>query len=306
MAKIRTIDAFIGDEILSINKVGDKNNYPQLLKNYLYLVISGTKLFLGDKYTKMIDKVLDKINFYYGESGYKNIKKIFSFSNWDIKEAKCLGMENNKVVKYYVYIPQNDKHKDNIEFLITTFMQILGSFNNTFIYKDNKVFFRNGLSIMEYENNLIIDNKDLSTLNTIFEVYNTEKIMKTILSYKESFKQNEDAIEVLSYLDTLDYNSYSLKKKDNLKALFKPLLDDESFVAFINECILEGDIERIELIFNEAFGNNDYESFNNDLNDISIKLDYLKKDIKDSYDVSSLYLKIKNEYIKDLSVYFGI
>lgn len=312
-----TINPFIDQIVYTIDNMFEKKDIPQEIINYLYLVSAGMILNYGLDYTKYIYKAIGDTKYIYGMEDINNklSKEEYERLNFDIKQnayaiskvescsqdgdiTKILG------ISYTLLIANTNANKHELlEFIVHELNHILSSLNNTFIYKDNDLYFRYGLFRTRINNS-----KDkLETgriLNEVINTLQTEDIIKNIIKLKDFKIFNVKFNRALRVIKDLEVDEYRASGYEPFVNLFRPLYEKDNYRGLINNSTLEGKIDDIQEVIDHKLGMYSFDNMIDNLESLYKSYEFTKSiDLGTAYETSSQYLDYKNKYIYGLIDY---
>lgn len=302
-------------DINNINKklcsIFNRKDIPLEFRVFIKLTVIGMIMYYGEEYTDLILDTIDNIDFFYGIDKLKDstfdIKQVeawinssepaFTLSSFSIFNKRNKSIPDIKV-RYGICI-RNTKHIDNLmflEYIVHEINHIVCSQNNSF-FKDinDNIGYRTGFYTAYFRTNKRNNGKG-RIFNEVINSLMTEDIINIILNIQDDKLYNL----VSSMKNTTIDGQYYVQGYSGLTNLFRTIFNVTEFKEFCKTCLINGNVEDMDNLFNDVLGKNKYDELLEKL-DIYYK-DYLhicnSKRYTNVQDVSIQYMDIKNNYVR--------
>mgnify|MGYP003302399457 CR=1 FL=1 len=301
------IDSYVFDIESKLKaKLNDHN-----IVNNLLLATSSMIAYYGEKYKFIIYDIVLNINYIIDTNNdFKILHTIRDVLNKNIYEYKTNNVmsiytikkeRNNNIndykVEYTLYITNRKTTEINLlEGLIREINKIFQNKNKPFVYQNNKITLRNGISNTDITNNNNIEDK--KTLNDIICILQIEDILKTIktLSYTE---KNIELKRLLNNIKKYDMENIILDCCLPIVNLFRPLFNLNYVKNLINTNMYEGNITNISNEFDSILGTGSFDKMSKKLD--KLYLDFYTGTLSGNaseYNISKEYVSIRDNFIK--------
>ncbi len=237
-------------------------NYPQVLHEYLYLITYGMIINYGDDKIEHIYNTLTNTKFNLYNSNSYHLNTI------DIKYSDLI---NNQF--------------PSLEYLVLKLNNLL------FISPSDKSHLKNQMNFLS--NLLFKKNKSESTINKVYNILQSETIIKNIMAVSKKHITNHKFNNALKIVNNTDYKNYKLDGLDIIVNLFRPLYKLEETKNIINSTDTKNSIAQE---FDKILGKNSYKkicqktaSLENLINNSNLNNYYL---------LSCEYVDLRNNFIK--------
>ena len=291
MFEKKYLNTLINHVVFTIDNIfKEKESSPNLL-NYLYLITTGMILTYGDEIVEKIYKTLDKINFISNLSKSATFPYNYSPTNSNyLKEFIKINSFNSISFIYELEFPEiNNSSIKTLEYLTYELNSIL-------FYKKQEISFKENIKVkFNYLTSNIVQtyyNSEIKTIDKVFNLLQTEEIIKVILSLPNQDIKNTKFKKALNYLKNINGEIYKIEGLDIIVTLLRPLFNMDDIKKILNSA----NNKLIEKEFEQILGNNAYKK-------ISQKIESLNKLISNSkidnnyYNLSLKYIDIKNNFI---------
>lgn len=301
------IDSYVFDIESKLKaKLNDHN-----IVNNLLLATSSMIAYYGEKYKFIIYDIVLNINYIIDTNNDFKIlhtirdvlnKNIYEYKTNNVMSIYTIKKEiNNNIndykVEYTLYITNRKTTEiDLLEGLIREINKIFQSKNKPFVYQNNKITLRNGISNTDITNNNNIEDK--KTLNDIICILQIEDILKTIktLSYTE---KNTELKRLLNNIKKYDMENIILDCCLPIVNLFRPLFNLNYVKNLINTNMYEGNITNISNEFDSILGTGSFDKMSKKLD--KLYLDFYTGTLSGNaseYNISKEYVSIRDNFIK--------
>ena len=280
MFNTATANSLINEVVYTIDNLYRRKNVPQQLLNYLYLAVSGILLNYGSNYVDDLYKVLERIDFVYGEYSVYN-----TFSPEELNRIKEINLFDN-----FVYTRVNGFNYSanlNINYLFSFMIKSDGDIEK--------------LEFMVKEiNNLFLMNCDKSLLASVIKSLQTENAIKSVFEFAHEFEIfNPKFVAAISYFKDFDYNNYVDSDNEQIVNLFRPLYCFSYIRSLFNELVIKGNTNELSKDFDSVLGKNAF----NDMKKRITYIDYaLHSNMVGSkishYEIAKSYLNVRNNFIR--------
>jgi len=231
-----------------VEDISEKYGYDSNIKHLLFLIIPA---FIK-KYSIYKENLI--------LNTFKNVKIIISKEKSSIVEAYYTSIpsyDNNKISTNKYIVIQNYENISLVQLLdnlVHEFNHAVNSYQKEIVILDNVLFLRTGLTYASYSIPKMdpIKKDDSYVLEEILNTSQTEDIINIIKGYSD---EKDDRIYATVYSlnhetdDTYTSKSYYLEH-----TIFRPILDNRTFLSTLNNLRISGDIEDIDDWFNHITG----------------------------------------------------
>ena len=240
-----------------VEDISEKYGYDSNIKHLLFLIIPA----FVKKYSIHKENLI--------LNTFRSVKIIISKEKNDLVEAYYTSIpsyDNGKIITNKYIVIQNYENISLVQLLdnlVHEFNHAVNSYQKEIVIRDNTLFLRTGLTYASYSIPRLepIKKDDSYVLEEILNTSQTESIIDVI---KEYSGVDDDKIYATVYSinhetdDTYTSKSYYLEN-----TIFRPILDNRTFLSTLNNLRISGDIEDIEDWFNHITGiDNSYNLLN--------------------------------------------
>lgn len=289
-------NTLINHVVFTMNTLLKNKEYNSELLEYLYLITTGMIMTYGDNYIDDIYTTISNVKF----SNERNIKDY---------------TDNN--INYYVN-PTKHNYLNRLFNVNCTFPTI--KFDYDLLYKKIDASNIKTLEFLTHELNFILFNKnkkyslvnsikyrydyymnsldideDNNVINRIFNVLQSEEIIKNILKLKDINITNKVFKNALDKFTDIDLSTYRFEGEEILTNLFRPLYKYNEFKNIaINSIYLDDDL--LEKEIDSVLGKNTFKKVCKKLENLNNMI-LLNNKFNNSYDLSIEYVSIRNDFI---------
>lgn len=289
-------NTLINHVVFTMNTLLKNKEYNSELLEYLYLITTGMIMTYGDNYIDDIYTTISNVKF----SNERNIKDY---------------TDNN--INYYVN-PTKHNYLNRLFNVNCTFPTI--KFDYDLLYKKIDASNIKTLEFLTHELNFILFNKnkkyslvnsikyrydyymnsldideDNNVINRIFNVLQSEEIIKNILKLKDINITNKVFKIALDKFTDIDLSTYRFEGEEILTNLFRPLYKYNEFKDIaINSIYLDDDL--LEKEIDSVLGKNTFKKVCKKLENLNNMI-LLNNKFNNSYDLSIEYVSIRNDFI---------
>lgn len=289
-------NTLINHVVFTMNTLLKNKEYNSELLEYLYLITTGMIMTYGDNYIDDIYTTISNVKF----SNERNIKDY---------------TDNN--INYYVN-PTKHNYLNRLFNVNCTFPTI--KFDYDLLYKKIDASNIKTLEFLTHELNFILFNKnkkyslvnsikyrydyymnsldideDNNVINRIFNVLQSEEIIKNILKLKDINITNKVFKNALDKFTDIDLSTYRFEGEEILTNLFRPLYKYNEFKDIaINSIYLDDDL--LEKEIDSVLGKNTFKKVCKKLENLNNMI-LLNNKFNNSYDLSIEYVSIRNDFI---------
>lgn len=289
-------NTLINHVVFTMNTLLKNKEYNSELLEYLYLITTGMIMTYGDNYIDDIYTTISNVKF----SNERNIKDY---------------TDNN--INYYVN-PTKHNYLNRLFNVNCTFPTI--NFDYDLLYKKIDASNIKTLEFLTHELNFILFNKnkkyslvnsikyrydyymnsldideDKNVINRIFNVLQSEEIIKNILKLKDINITNKVFKNALDKFTDIDLSTYRFEGEEILTNLFRPLYKYNEFKDIaINSIYLDDDL--LEKEIDSVLGKNTFKKVCKKLENLNNMI-LLNNKFNNSYDLSIEYVSIRNDFI---------
>lgn len=289
-------NTLINHVVFTMNTLLKNKEYNSELLEYLYLITTGMIMTYGDNYIDDIYTTISNVKF----SNERNIKDY---------------TDNN--INYYVN-PTKHNYLNRLFNVNCTFPTI--NFDYDLLYKKIDASNIKTLEFLTHELNFILFNKnkkyslvnsikyrydyymnsldideDNNVINRIFNVLQSEEIIKNILKLKDINITNKVFKNALDKFTDIDLSTYRFEGEEILTNLFRPLYKYNEFKDIaINSIYLDDDL--LEKEIDSVLGKNTFKKVCKKLENLNNMI-LLNNKFNNSYDLSIEYVSIRNDFI---------
>ena len=280
MINTASANSLINEVVHTIDNLYKQKNVPQQLLNYLYLAVSGLLLNYGSKHVDKIYRVLERIDFVYGEYNIYNsfskeelnrIMEINLFNNFVYTSIDGIGFDANLKIRYkFCSMIKSDGDIEKLEFLTKEL------------------------------NNLLLINCDKSLMSSVIKSLQVEHAIKSIFEFANDFELfNPKFVKAINCFSNFDYNNYTPTDNEQIVNLFRPLYHFNYIKEMFNDLVINGDFKEISDDFDKILGSNSFMDMQSKISYIDYALHNNKIGTKISYyDLAKQYLNIRNNFIR--------
>ncbi len=301
MEKYMDSNILINHIILTVDCILKDKNLPQNLLNYLHFVTYGMICKYGGEYIEDIYATLENIEFINDDfSQFKNVNISNNFfyknpsnNNYLFKSVDFGDGFPSLNLKYELLF------KDIDNSVIRTLEYLSYQVNYIFLKRKRKISLSSGLKLtFDYLRNSVTNNEvlnDEKVLDKIFNILQTEDIIKHILELRGTDIKNEFFNETLCKLNDINYDSYKVDGLDALVNLIRPLYKCEDIKKLVN--IYDG-ADSLEKEFDTILGKNSFKKVTHKIEMLSNMISRCENGISHNYyELSLEYLNLRNNYI---------
>lgn len=289
-------NTLINHVVFTMNTLLKNKEYNSELLEYLYLITTGMIMTYGDNYIDDIYTTISNVKF----SNERNIKDY---------------TDNN--INYYVN-PTKHNYLNRLFNVNCTFPTI--KFDYDLLYKKIDASNIKTLEFLTHELNFILFNKnkkyslvnsikyrydyymnsldideDNNVINRIFNVLQSEEIIKNILKLKDINITNKVFKNALDKFTDINLSTYRFEGEEILTNLFRPLYKYNEFKDIaINSIYLDDDL--LEKEIDSVLGKNTFKKVCKKLENLNNMI-LLNNKFNNSYDLSIEYVSIRNNFI---------
>lgn len=289
-------NTLINHVVFTMNTLLKNKEYNSELLEYLYLITTGMIMTYGDNYIDDIYTTISNVKF----SNERNIKDY---------------TDNN--INYYVN-PTKHNYLNRLFNVNCTFPTI--KFDYDLLYKKIDASNIKTLEFLTHELNFILFNKnkkyslvnsikyrydyymnsldideDNNVINRIFNVLQSEEIIKNILKLKDINITNKVFKNALDKFTDINLSTYRFEGEEILTNLFRPLYKYNEFKDIaINSIYLDDDL--LEKEIDSVLGKNTFKKVCKKLENLNNMI-LLNNKFNNSYDLSIEYVSIRNDFI---------
>jgi hypothetical protein len=280
MLNTATANSLVNEVVYTIDNLYKHKNVPQQLLNYLYLAFTGLLLNYGSKCVDELYKVLERIDFVYGEYSIYN-----TFSSEELNRIKEINLFDN-----FVYTRINGFEYSanlNISYMFSFMVKSDGDIEKLeFIVKEI--------------NNLFLMNCDKSLLSKVIKTLQTENAIKSVFEFTKDFDiYNPKFVTAISYFKDFDYNNYVDSENEQIVNLYRPLYHFNYIKNLFNELVINGNSSEMSKDFDNILGKNSFTEMQNKITYIDYALHSNAVGSKIShYELAKSYLNIRNNFIR--------
>ncbi len=230
-----------------VDSICNYAGYNSNIRHLLYVIVPAFVEKYGLKYEKLIVDCFKTTLIYIGKDNDSNVEAFFY--------RKLFYYKDEYFTKKYIVI--NGFNKSEYIYLIDTvvheFNHSLNSMENEIKKNDKEVLLRTGLSFSLY-NREIIDKSKSFILEEMINTKQSEEIVSTIYN----FNYNGNNIEIKNMIETIKKEKNQSNFKSNAYRFFmeccRDLLDNKTFIKNVELYRLNGNINEIEIFFDDICG----------------------------------------------------
>ena len=231
-----------------VEEISSKYGYDSNIKHLLFLIIPA----FVKKYSIYKENLI--------LNTFRNVKIIISDETSDVVEAYYTSIpsyDNDKIITNKYIVIQNYENISLVQLfdnLVHEFNHAINSCLKEIIIHDNILMLRTGLTYARYSIPRLepIKKDDSYVLEEILNTSQTESIIDVI---KEYSGVDDDGIYATVYsLNHETDSNYTSKSYYLESVIFKPILDNRTFLSTLNNLRISGDIEDIDGWFNTITG----------------------------------------------------
>ena len=245
------------------NEISKKYQYDNNITHLLYLIIPAfiTKYSPGKE--TVILNTIKQTEILISPERSETIQAYYTsiphYQNNEITTSKYIIIQNYEKISL-VQLLDNLVHELN---------HAINSYNQEIKRKDNILYLRTGLTHVSYTlpNLEPLEKESSYILEEILNTNQTEEIINLIKNYHDpSHPELNNTIYVINNETSTSYNSKSYAIET---LVFKPILENKTFLSTLNNLRLSGDVEDIESWFDYMTNiPNSYQKLNHNLNKI--------------------------------------
>lgn len=271
------------DRYISIvDNISLKYNYPDNIKHLLYIIVPAFIIKYGVDNENIIIECLANVPIIITGKEDPKTQALYVSSPY---------IDNGVKTKKYILL----NRYNNIDFiqlldnLIHELNHAVNSYKNEIIIDNDSFYLRTGLLKTKYDKSTlkIIDKNDSYILEEIINVKQTETIIDIIVKLAKENNYPVNIENTLYAIKNSFQGNYNSKSYLILKHFCKVLLDNKTFLYTLENLRINGNIDDIELWFDDIYGNGGYKH----LIDTLIKL----------RDIQNKKVLFKKQKIKDLA-----
>lgn len=245
------------------NEISKKYQYDNNITHLLYLIIPAfiTKYSLGKE--TIILNTIKQTEILISSKRSETIQAYYTsiphYQNNEITTSKYIIIQNYEKISL-VQLLDNLVHELN---------HAINSYNQEIKRKDDILYLRTGLTHVSYTlpNLEPLEKESSYILEEILNTNQTEEIINLIKNYHDhSYPELNNTIYAINNETSASYNSKSYAIET---LVFKPILENKTFLSTLNNLRLSGDVEDIESWFDYMTNiPNSYQKLNHNLNKI--------------------------------------
>ena len=250
------INELLNKYINFTNRISEQNNYPNNIKQVLYLLIPAFIIKYGLKYENMILGCFEKIKIHIRNRDDDNCTAYFT----RVMKKNPEGVNPKYYTSKAVVLNQYREASliDMLDNVAHEFNHAVNSMINEIKYDDKTVSMRTGLSYITYDVNDLSHIKGKSndiTLEEIINVKQTEDIINIVRAFSKYEVHNEEfnnAFYAIEHSIEGEYvsNAYYLQS-----FICKELVKNKTFIPTIENLRLNGNVDDIAGWFDNVTGN---------------------------------------------------
>ena len=282
------------------NLLKDKDYSPEL-REYLYLIAIGMILSYGDEYLEDIYNLLSTVRF-------RDEKEIRNYSNNGYKLLSYVNpTKHNYLSKLFDYTCTFPTISFNYELLykeidsssIKTLEFLVHELNFILFNKNKKYSLVNSIKVRYnyLRNDLDIEDDEVDTFKRVFNVLQSEDVIKRILELRNVDIKNVKIKNALDKFTNIDSENYRFEGLDMLVNLFRPLYRFKDTKSFIDKSMFY-DSDLLEDEFDKVLGKNSYRNVCKKLDSLNGMINNSKKGHNSYYALSVEYVAIRNNFVK--------
>ena len=289
-------NTLINHVVFTMNTLLKNKEYNSELLEYLYLITTGMIMTYGDNYIDDIYTTISNVKF----SNERNIKDYTDNNiNYYVNPTKHNYL--NRLFNVNCTFPtikfDYDLLYEKIDVSNIKTLEFLTHELNFILFNKNKKYsLVNSIKYRYdyYMNSLDID-EDNNVINRIFNVLQSEEIIKNILKLKDINITNKVFKNALDKFTYIDLSTYRFEGEEILTNLFRPLYKYNEFKNIaINSIYLDDDL--LEKEIDSVLGKNTFKKVCKKLENLNNMI-LLNNKFNNSYDLSIEYVSIRNNFI---------
>lgn len=273
----------------------DKASSPELL-DYLYLITTGMIITYGEKYLEDIYNVISNVKYISTDSEKKDLLYYQNPTNHNLKK-ETIDFNNLATINY--------KYELNFQIIdsspIKTLEYLTHELNANLFNKYKTISLKENLKVrFNYLTNNVIPlnlpKEHDNIINKIFNILETEEIIKEILLLKEENITNTKFKKALLLIKNSNPETYKTEGFDILANLLRPLYEQNNFKNIINS---PKERKLIEKEIDNVLGKNSYKEICQKIESLQLHLSNSNNNTNYYY-LSLEYVAIKNDYLNKL------
>ena len=289
-------NTLINHVVFTMNTLLKNKEYNSELLEYLYLITTGMIMTYGDNYIDDIYTTISNVKF----SNERNVKDYTDNNiNYYVNPTKHNYL--NRLFNVNCTFPtikfDYDLLYEKIDVSNIKTLEFLTHELNFILFNKNKKYsLVNSIKYRYdyYMNSLDID-EDNNVINRIFNVLQSEEIIKNILKLKDINITNKVFKNALDKFTDIDLSTYRFEGEEILTNLFRPLYKYNEFKDIaINSIYLDDDL--LEKEIDSDLGKNTFKKVCKKLENLNNMI-LLNNKFNNSYDLSIEYVSIRNNFI---------
>lgn len=289
-------NTLINHVVFTMNTLLKNKEYNSELLEYLYLITTGMIMTYGDNYIDDIYTTISNVKF----SNERNVKDYTDNNiNYYVNPTKHNYL--NRLFNVNCTFPtikfDYDLLYEKIDVSNIKTLEFLTHELNFILFNKNKKYsLVNSIKYRYdyYMNSLDID-EDNNVINRIFNVLQSEEIIKNILKLKDINITNKVFKNALDKFTDIDLSTYRFEGEEILTNLFRPLYKYNEFKNIaINSIYLDDDL--LEKEIDSVLGKNTFKKVCKKLENLNNMI-LLNNKFNNSYDLSIEYVSIRNNFI---------
>lgn len=288
-----SFNTLINHIVFTIDTLIKDKDYSPELREYLYLVATGMILSYGDDYIEDIYNLISTVKF-------RDEKEIRNYSNNKFNVLSYVNPTNhNYLSKRFDYTYNFPVINFDYELFykkidascIKTLEFLVHELNYILFNKNKKYSLVNSIKVRYnyLKNDLDVEEDEIDTFKRVFNVLQSEDIIKRILELRNFDIKNIKVKKVLDKLTYIDSDNYRFEGLDMLVNLFRPLYRFKDTKYFIDKSMFY-DSDLLEDEFDKVLGKNSYKN-------VCKKLDSLNGMINNSENGHGSYHALSIEYV---------
>lgn len=291
-------NTLINHVVFTMDTLLKNKDYNSELLEYLYLITTGMIMTYGDEYIEDIYNTISNVkfsnerkindytkdtsyNYYISPTNHNYLKRLFN--------VNCT-FPTIKFDYDILYKKIDASNIKTLEFLTHELNFILFNKNKKYSLV-NSIKFR-----YDYYMNSLDINEDTNVINRIFNVLQSEEIIKNILKLKNYNITNNKFKNALERFTNINIDTYRFEGEEILTNLFRPLYKFDEFKDMATHSIYLDD-DLLEKEIDSVLGKNTYKKVCKKLENLSNMISLNNKQFNNSYDLSIEYVSIRNDFI---------
>lgn len=295
-----SFNTLINHIVFTIDTLIKDKDYSPELREYLYLVATGMILSYGDDYIEDIYNLISTVKF-------RDEKEIRNYSNNKFNVLSYVNPTNNNYLsKRFDYTYNFPIINFDYELLykkidsscIKTLEFLVHELNYILFNKNKKYSLVNSIKVRYnyLKNDLDVEEDEVDTFKRVFNVLQSEDIIKRILELRNFNIKNIKVKKILDKLTYIDSDNYRFEGLDMLVNLFRPLYRFKDTKYFIDKSMFY-DNDLLEDEFDKVLGKNSYKNVCKKLDSLNGMINNSEKGHGSYHALSIEYVAIRNNFV---------